>query len=227
MMWHKRATERPILGALIWLAIVVLLCLLHACGTEPTKAIQTAGNSFFPLAVGNRWVFQWDGGDGGQKRADTVLIDNVAANGEDAYYHLRCSWPGFEQGRWIRRMSNGNLTWATHPRGPERQFLLFDVAVGTKWPTGLFECADSLSMYEDYAVVTTPYGRFDGVREIGDVGQCMDAGWGIKLARGVGPVAVSWITIAGPRQCLLVDAQVRDDAPTASRAGPKRIVDGK
>lgn len=214
-------------GAVIWLAIIVLLGLIHACNSQSTKTMQTAGNSFFPLAKGNLWIFQWDSSHPGQSQADTVLIDDVAVYGEDSYYHLRGSWPGFQQGQWVRRLENGNLTWTTHPRGPEHQFLLFDAAVGTVWPTGLSECTDSLSMHDDYAVVTTPYGRFDGVREIGDIGQCMDAGWGIKLARGVGPVAVSWITYGGLNRCLLVAAHLKDDALTASHIGPKRIVDGK
>ena len=226
-MRHKQAIDRPILGQLIWLAIVTLLCLLHACGPEPTKAVQTAGNSFFPLAVGNRWIFRWNGGQTGQTYTDTVQIVDRAVYGDDAYYRIRCDWPGFQEGRWIRRLGNGNLTWTTHPRGPERQFLLFDAAVGTVWLAGLADCVDSLSMQDDYTVVTTPYGRFDGAREIGDVGRCPDNGWGIKLARGVGPVVLSSITIAGPNHGLLVDARVADDTVTASGGGPKRIVDGK
>ena len=211
-MSRVTSTERSIWGPLLWVAILLVFGLLHSCGTEPTRTVQTAGNSFFPLSVGNRWYLSMNLPGDQHDVIDTVQIDSVSGFGGSAYYHLRCSWPGFREGLWIRRDPQRNLTWSASGDGPEHQFLLFDVPVGAVWPTGLPECTDSLSMYDDYAVVTTPYGRFDGVREIGDIGRCIDAGWGSKLARGVGPVAVSWITIAGPRHGLLTDARVKDDA---------------
>ncbi len=128
---------------------------------------------------------------------------------------------GFQQGLWVRRNPNGNLSWSAGGRGPEHQFLRFDVSRGVAWPTGLHECADSLKMYEEYAVASTPCGRFDGVREIGDIHRCMDFGWGVKLARGVGPVVVTYVTIGGTREFLLKSAVVKDDDCSAPLAGPK------
>ena len=226
-MSRVTSTERSIWEPFLWVAILLLIGLLHACGSEPTKTVQTAGSSFFPLSVGNKWYFSWDRDGGGTPSTDTVQIDAVSGFGGSAYYHLRCSWPGFRDGLWIRRDPRGNLTWSASGRGPEHQFLLFDVPAGAVWPTGLPECIDSLSMYGEYEVATTPYGRFDGVREIGDLGRCIDAGWGVKLARGVGPVAVSWITIAGPSECLLTKADVKDDASDAESGDVHGVIDKK
>lgn len=215
-MTHVSTRERPFLGLLAWLVLGLIVAVLHSCGPEPTKSIQTAGKSFFPLAVGNKWIFTCERVGDGKSLTDTVRIDAKTSRAGSDYYRLRASWPGFREGLWVRRDTNGNLSWSADGLGPEHRFLLIDVPVGSVWPTGLPDCVDSLSMQDDYAVVTTPYGRFDGAREIGDIGRCVDAGWGIRLARGVGPVEVSWITIAGPNVFLLTNAMVKDDSTSMS-----------
>ncbi len=202
------------MGLLVWLALGAIVAILHSCGPEPTKSVQTAGNTFFPLSVGNKWIFLCEKASIGGRLVDTLRIDAKTSRGGSDYYRLRGLWPGFEHGLWVHRDNGGNLSWAADGMGPEHQFLLFDAPVGAAWPTGLPVCADSLSMHDDYAVVTTPYGRFDGAREIGDVGHCMDAGWDIRLARGIGPVAYSVMTIAGPNVYLLTGAVVKDDSTT-------------
>ena len=82
-------------------------------------------------------------------------------------------------------------------------------------------CLKSLALIDDYAVVNTPVGRFDGTREIGGGWiDCTDVGWTADFARGVGPVRWEAITIAGPTNWLLVDARIRDE-----HRGP--VVDGQ
>lgn len=219
-------TKRPIVGVLFWVALAACLSLIHSCSSDSGANVHTAGTSFFPLAIGNKWILVSDLSAGMPKStADTVLVDNRVIRGSKTFYHVRSSLVFLRSVTWVRRDDEGNLLWCATPGEVEQLFLKFDGPVGHSWRTGMANCDDSLSMRDDYAVVNTPYGRFDGVLEIGDNRCCADAGWAIRLARGVGPVSMVQVTIAGARQWLLSGAQVHDDASAHGGSRPERIVD--
>ncbi len=211
-----------------FLAVSVLaLALLYACQSAPSDDIQPAGASFFPLSVGNTWVFTSSRSLADSTllvTRDTLLIDeSVVAKGK-RFYRLRwTSWSGTQTDTWVYRDGAGNLHWSDSPQSPTHQFLVFDAKVGKSWDTGRDGCLDSLRMWDDYAVVETPYGRFDGVQVIGDVARCSDFGWGVSTARGVGPVRWVQITIAGPIEWVLTEARINDDAAPKVLAAKPRI----
>lgn len=181
--------------------------------------VQPAGESFFPLAEGNRWIFQTATYDAatmpGPARRDTVTITGTARRDGVDYYLIEATWPGFySSGLWVHRTDDGNLLWSKAPGAYEGTLLNFNAEVGQRWPLGddFGDCLTSLALIDDYAVVTTPVGRFDGTREIGGGWiDCTDFGWTADFARGVGPVRWEAITIAGPTNWLLVDARIRDE----------------
>jgi len=203
------------------------LALLLACHSLSDDGIHPAGPSFFPLSVGNNWVFtaSREAHDSAvQETKDTLLIDQTVTTHGKRFYRLRwTSWSGTRTDTWVCRDRAGNVHWSDSPESESHQFLVFDAAVGEAWHTGRDGCLDSLRMWDDYAVVETPYGRFDGVQEIGDIAQCADFGWGVSTARGIGPVRWTQITIAGSVEWLLTEAQVHDDLSPAPIAEKPRI----
>jgi hypothetical protein len=198
-----------------YLALTLLLagCNQHAVDVVP------AGESYFPLSVGNRWVFDRYAAAYSESAQplgrDTVLIDARTKVAGRTYYHLRTTWPGFSgDGGWVRRDTEGNLFWSAFPGGPGNLYMHFDAAVGQRWPLPeeFSDCLQSLQLLDDYAVVNTPAGRFDGAREIGGGWiDCTDFGWTADFARGVGPVRWEAITIAGPTNWLLVAASIHEE----------------
>lgn len=212
-----------------FLAVSVLaLAVLHACQSASVDDIQPAGSTFFPLSVGNTWVFTSSRSlpDSTTVVAkDTLLIDeSTVVSGKRLYRLLWSSWSGTQSDTWVWRDDSGNVHWTDSPQARSHRFLVFGAKVGETWETGRDGCLDSLRMWEDYAVVETPYGRFDGVQVIGDVTRCADYGWGVSTARGVGPVRWVQVTIAGPIEWLLTEAHVQDDAAPNILAEKTRIV---
>jgi hypothetical protein len=199
------------------------LLILPTCRSSIVTHMEPAGTSFFPLAEGNRWVFASDPQT--TARRDTLWIDQAHKVRGERYYRLRWRiWESLGQHRWVHRETDGNLYWADRPGGQKHPFLLFGAEVGDTWSTGLTDCLDSLRLWEEFAVVETPYGRFDDVQVIGDVTRCTDTGWHISAAQGIGPVKWSAITIAGLDQWLLVEAEIQDDQFRTLAAGQPRLV---
>lgn len=197
---------------------IILILALIGCSRQPVDVVP-AGESFMPLAVGNRWIYEKQVPDNlGRVEArtvDTVRVTAKAVIHGVEFFKLESDWPGFDQGGlWLYRESNGNVFVSKKPQFGGSQFLIFDAEVGQRWPLGetLHGCLSSLALLDDYAVVNAPAGRFDGAREIGGGWiDCTDFGWTADFARGVGPVRWEAITIAGPTNWLLVEARIHDD----------------
>lgn len=197
---------------------IVLILALTACARQPVD-VAPAGESFMPLAVGNQWIFeeqqQYVRDSYVASRRDTVGVIAKSVHQGVEFFKLEASWPGFEEdGLWLHRGSNGNVYVSQKPQVGGTAFLIFDAEVGQRWPLGetLHGCLSSLALLDDYAVVNTPAGRFDGAREIGGGWiDCTDFGWTASFARGVGPVRWEAITIAGPTNWLLIEADIHDD----------------
>lgn len=199
-------------------APIVLIFALAGCSRQPVD-VAPAGESFMPLAVGNTWVFK------AESYTDAVVPtpthhDTVSITGKSVvqgveFFLLEATWPGFSNGGlWIYRAANGNVYVSTEPKVGGSAFLIFDAEVGQRWPLdeSVHGCLNSLALLDDYAVVTTPAGRFDGAREIGGGWvDCTDFGWTANFARGVGPVRWEAITIAGPTNWVLIEANIHDD----------------
>jgi hypothetical protein len=208
------------------MVVIAVFAVLAGCRQAVSRDVHTAGDSFFPLAEGNRWIFTASGIDGRVLR-DTVLIDAKERAGDIDFFRVRASWPGFEDGLWVRRDSEGNLLWATRPGGVGGMLLRFDAMIGNRWGTAglLHECIDSIAMFDNYAAVRTPYGLFDGARLFGCLPSCSDFGWGVSAARGIGPVVWYSVTIAGPHEWRLVTADIHDDCDAQPPAA--RVVNGQ
>lgn len=211
-------------GGILAMAALALTGGLAGCRSASSVGIHPAGDSFFPLAQGNEWLFAavtrereviWD----------TVRIDAVTRAGGHSYYRLRAAWPGFSGGLWLRRDAGGDLLWTGRPGENEQPLLMFDAAIGERWGTGagLHQCLEWLVMHDNYAAVATPFHLFDGARTFGGTTNCTDFGWGVSAARGIGPVMWTETTIAGLREWRLVNAEILDDK---AAGGASRVVNG-
>lgn len=230
-MPRTRARRWQLLGEATFLVVgVVILSVLYACRSSNTEEIYPAGQTFFPLALGNQWIFKsspWEFPTGQPAMVDTILIDRVENWRGQRYFHMRGSANSFlGDGIWVCRDQTGDLLWTEELGLPERILISHNARLGETWYAGLGPCLDSLSLYDDYAVVNTPFGRFDGVREFGDLAQCADFGWGIDLARGVGPVRWMRMTIAGPQDWVLTELRVSDEAARFAAQERARLVNG-
>lgn len=229
---NRRHTTITRTASVAWfLGITVLvLGVLHACGSRSQLEIHPAGDSFLPLAEGNMWVFEVrsesDVAEVGPRDLDTVRIDRVIDRDGLRYYRLRANWPDLVGHRWLTRAPNGDIYWAEAPGEPLYPYLLFSRDVGDTWSTGLASgCVGILQMSDDYAVAETPYGRFDGVHMIGTTAQgCHDGCWGLSVARGIGPVLWTSGDDDSPRIRQLVNARVRDDEPLSVSPPLSRIM---
>ncbi|GAB4316484.1 MAG: hypothetical protein Kow0074_04430 [Candidatus Zixiibacteriota bacterium] len=230
-MTERSSTITRVASMAWFLGIMVLiLAVIHACGSRTQIEIQPAGESFLPLAEGNLWVFEVRSDDGiaesEVRDLDTVRIDRVIDLDGQRYYRIRANWPDLAGHRWLTRAPNGDVYWTEAPGEPLFPYLLFSRDVGETWNTGLASgCVGVLQMSDDYAVAETPFGRFDGVHMIGTTPQGRHAGcWGLSVARGIGPVL--WFSGDGesPQIRRLVNARVRDDEPTTVSPPLSRIV---
>ena len=228
MLHLREHITRGFFTGLFWIVLVVVSGIFYACNSGTGDEIQPAGDSYFPLSVGNKWYLAQAVPSSSERPAiptDSIWIDRTETVRGHQYYRIRSSWPDFKPELWVRRPAVGRLLWTVAPGYKEHPLFVFDERAGYTWFTGRETCLDSLRVFEEYAVVETPYRRFDGVLEIGDVAACSDVGWGVSLARGVGPIRWSMITIAGATEWLLIDAHVDDDQLSKSRK-VARIVNG-
>lgn len=230
-MRTKRTRRLHILGeATALIAGMAVLMVLYACRSSNTEEIYPAGESFFPLAIGNQWIFRqtpWQLAGAEPRPVDTILIDRAETHDGRRFFHLRGGGSSFlTAGLWVRRDASGDLLWTREPGGAEKLFISHNANLGDTWYAGLGDCLDSLSLYDDYAVINTPFGRFDGVRELGDLAQCPDFGWGIDLARGVGPIRWMRMTISGPQEWVLSDLRISDEAARYAAQERARLING-
>ena len=197
---------------------IILLLALAACSRKPVDVVPV-GESFLPLAVGNTWIFQAEGHEDAvvptPARLDTLSVTGKAVVQNVEFFRLEGTWPGFSNGGlWVFRAPNGNVYTAKAPHVGGSPFLIFDAEVGQRWPLDepVHGCLNSLALLDDYAVVNTPAGRFDGAREIGGGWiDCTNFGWTASFARGVGPVRWETILFARSTNWVLIDAHIHDD----------------
>lgn len=166
------------------LALAASLACAHAPGA-PAAAAPRAPADFFPLAVGNTWVYadESPAAAAPERAPRTVRILERTADG---YFR--------DDARGELRVDGGCL----HDR--VRRLLCGPVAVGTAWSSVV--SVSSTERYEIASVdeqVETPAGRFAGcvkVRAHNRAGPDTDHVLEITYAPGVGPVRIETFVVA-------------------------------
>jgi hypothetical protein len=173
--------------------LLPLAALAAACARTPARSAQTAPATsqapadYWPLAVGNEWVYRDESpalppdGRGGQR---TVRILERTADG---YYRDN-------DGQELRADPD-----CLHDR--DRRLLCGPIARGTSWSSVV--SVSSTERYEITAVgesVSTPAGRFDGcvrVRAHNRAARGSDLVLELTLAPGVGLVRMETFAVVG------------------------------
>ncbi len=185
--------------------IAVLLAALAAPALAQFPPRTGLGpRDYFPLALGNRWVYAQRGfAGGGQRTVEVTLADQFQGV---TYFELT----GFASAQvWVRRNAAGELVqW--DPAG-DKLWYAFAAPERFSWRPELPEpCTARAELVSRSEEVQAPAGRFAPVLVIRyDNGGCADAGLLEEVfAPGVGLIRRTEQTIGGPRIYELAFAQI-------------------
>ena len=214
MRWQMRTTR------ILSLAAVLVVGLGGAANPvqgqrEVRPALGTP--SYFPLGVGNRWVYQ-KVGPGGTSTWKVEVVEAGMPAGPWPFFRL----DGYFQGppRMVRADRGGAVREVLPNSGQEYLWYLLGAPVGTTWqlqlapsPTAgpVSDCVDGskLVVASRNEVVRVPAGEFTRVVRIDFRSHCVDAGitseW---FAPGVGLVRREETSLAGPVISELVQAEL-------------------
>jgi len=160
---------------------------------------------YFPLAVGNQWIYVQRGLGGGEP----LHVQIISANQFNGltYHHVI----GYaERPAWVRHNSSGELV-QYDSSGRERLWYPFAAPDGSSFRTEVpSPCLQQAVLRTRNAEVRVPAGSFSPhVAVEFQPGPCADAGYSEEIfASGVGMVRRTAITIAGPRTFELIWARV-------------------
>jgi hypothetical protein len=171
--------------------LLPLAALAAACARTPSRPAEAAPAPspahYFPLAVGNEWVYRDESPALPPERRGAPRTVRILERTADGYYR--------DNERGELRADRDCL----HDRS--RRLLCGPIAQGTSWSSVV--SVSSTERYEIAAVgesVATPAGRFDGcvrVRAHNRAGRGTDHVLEITYAPGVGPVRIETFAVVG------------------------------
>jgi len=165
-----------------------------------------AQTEFFPLQLGNQWIYQTGGRWFNGSR---IVVDIPRANifeGRE-YAELR----GLPEGNlWLRMGADGTL-YRYNPEGrTESVWAVFSTPAGGTYRTAVDPCNQTAHVESRNARVKVPVGEYENALEIRyPSANCADAGLaGEFYLPYIGLIQRESITIAGPRTMSLVYARI-------------------
>jgi len=169
------------------LPLAVLAAACAGAPARPPTAAPSAPGDYFPLAVGNEWVYRDESPALPPERRGATRIVRILERTSDGYYR--------DSERGELRADRDCL----HDRS--RRLLCGPIAPGTSWSSVV--SVSSTERYEIAAVgetVSTPAGRFDGcvrVRAHNRAERGTDHVLEITYAPRVGPVKIETFALVG------------------------------
>jgi hypothetical protein len=179
---------------------VVLLVLSGT--TIPALATQP---DYFPLQVGNQWVYR----QGGVGAGEPVVVEIVESRiSQDKVYYLFRGRPLGEA--WLRMEEDGTLYAYDPDLRSEKVWVRFGEAEGATYETAMDECSPKARIDSKTAQYRGPIGEFETALHIGyPPAGCADAGITEEFYLPyVGLVQRTWSSIAGPRTFDLIYARL-------------------
>ncbi len=172
-----------------------------------SRTVQLAETpAYFPLAVGNSWLYEIEGraGGGSLRVAVTKQIDLDGVS----YYRLEGYTP---DPVLVRRTPQGRLVEYREDTGSDHLWYDFAAEEGGIWDSELpIDCIGMANLASRDTKADVPAGSFEPALSIRYGSTfCSDAGIEEEVfAAGVGLLRRTEITIAGPRSLVLVEARV-------------------
>lgn len=161
-----------------------------------------AQSEYFPLHVGNQWIYR---GDNNDVRAMEVIR---TATFDGRQYAQLGGW--FSGDAWLRMGEDGTL-YAYHPETKrEAPWVAFATPEGGSFDTELDPCTRRGVVSSTSRTWSGPAGDFAGAFEVRyPPANCADAGLEREVyGKWVGLIHRSYITIAGPRRYSLIYARI-------------------
>jgi hypothetical protein len=213
----NRSSRLFCFGLLILVLVfsIGLLAPSLAASQPRARGAQVLGwHNFFPLAAGNRWVYDVKGPGSASRTWEVKVKSERSLVPFRPYYELSGYFPGKDP-----RLVHTTIVGAVWERGDDgKDYLWYEFAarVGRTWIMNLAPgdsptCEDgaSLRIGARDEVITVPAGEFKQVIRIDFMTKCTDAGitreW---FAPGVGLIRREETSIAGPVVSELVYAEV-------------------
>lgn len=166
-----------------------------------------SASDYFPLQVGNQWVYQQSGATGGEPVVVRVLEVELIA--EKQYFLLAGLTPS---AAWLRVSEDGILYSLDRESGREAVWAVFSAGVDETYSTEMHPCSPVARVDLVSARVDVPAGVFENALAIGyRMSSCADAG----LERDyyvphIGLVQRTMTSFAGPQTISLIYARVGD-----------------
>ncbi len=178
--------------------------LLIAFALGSLAMMAAADPDYFPLQVGNQWIY-WASGPA--PSVTTVEVVKTGDFNEKTYYLLR-GLAGREN--WLRMDAGGTLYSYDAAEKTEKVWVAFGAPEGVPYDTGIHPCSRSASIASRNARYTGPVGEFDWALLVRyQPGFCADAGLEREFyLPWVGLVHRTETTIAGPRSLDLIYARL-------------------
>ena len=189
-----------------WVSILgVLLAAATALAQAPPR-VRFSPHPYFPLAVGNQWVYVQRGRVAGEPV--TVQITATSQFNGIPYYQIT----GYAEGpAWVRYNTAGELVQYDASGGADQLWYPFGAPDGSSFRSQVpAPCLQQAVVRARNAEIRVPAGTFSPVLAVEyQPGPCADAGYSEEVfASGVGLVRRTAITIAGPRTFELTWARV-------------------
>lgn len=174
-----------------------------------TLAVGTAGSAsdYFPLQLGNQWVYQPSGATGGEPVVVQILDAEVIA--EKQYFLVAGLAPS---AAYLRVSEAGILFSLDRDSGREAVWAVFSSGEGETYNTRMHPCSPVARVDSVSARVQVPAGTFENALAISYPSpSCADAGLESDyFVPSVGLVQRTMTTFAGPQTLSLIYARVGD-----------------
>lgn len=156
-------------------------------------AVCAAAPDYFPLQVGNSWVYRVT--QGRLSQPGTINVEaRETIEGRD-YYRLSF----FENTIYLRQIENGSILKYDKETKQETVWLPFGVPEGQTVPTSMDDCSRNATVVSTATKLTTTLGQFDNALELRYQANCADAGVTVQyFIPYVGMVLHETTSIAGP-----------------------------
>ena len=132
--------------------------------------LSAATPEYFPLQVGNSWVYR--ASVGRLNRVQTISVDAIESVNGRAYFRVQF----FERSLLVRTADDGSLYEYDPESRQERLWLPFAAAEGQKTDSQFEPCTKSATVRSKSAKVKGPLGEFDNVLQLTYEPVCGDAG---------------------------------------------------
>jgi hypothetical protein len=161
--------------------------------------LPAATPDYFPLQVGNSWVYR--ASQGRLSRVQTIAVEGVENIDNRSYYRVQF----FERTVFVRQTDDGSLVSYDSASTQERLWLPFAAVEGQPTGSEFDSCSKSAIVRSKSASVKTALGEFNNALQLTYEPNCADAGVTTQFFLPyVGLVQQESSSIAGPHRYELL-----------------------